>query len=224
MCYDLGYDINEIVKLIENEIKLLRNKKNEINFIQIGAGVGTETHDIVNQVMLPIDNGILVEPFHENFEKLKKNKPPKVYPNYNLYEFAILPTKFIDLNLKFKVQTNKYVGHPEGNNFLLGETKHGCDFIESECKVISLVEFFHNYVKDNIDCLFVDIEGLDYELIVEYVQNFPKPKILCFEGWEDFAFDQINMQLIKRNETIDILQKCNYKLFRVKDDFLAILQ
>lgn len=226
MYTDLGDDLGTFVNAVKKEIDKLRTTENQkINFVQLGAGDGIDTCDIVNKVMNVDDFGILVEPHPTTFSLLKKNKPIDKYINYQFHQFAVVPDKFFDLRLKFKIQVDKYEtsGYPPGNNLLIGDTRHGCTFVESECEVITLSRFVTEYINFPVDCLMLDIEGLDNDVVVEYVTKFTKPSIICFELWEDYVFEHIDMNISKREEVLTVLEKHNYKIFKSNDDFCAIL-
>lgn len=222
MYTDLGQNFNDIVVFTKNKINQIRENNNgTLKFVQLGANNGINPNDIVNIVTEPSDEGILVEPHPEVFLDLIKNKPLTLYPNYTFYNFGVIPNKFEYLTLKFKKQVSG--GYPQGNHFISGPTRHGVDFIDGTANIVYLNDFITNYVKTPIDCLIMDIEGFDSDIVAEYLK-FDKPKLICYEAW-NFNKEQIksmDIDFLTKEEILDILEKHGYEVFKCNDDFCAI--
>ena len=216
--------LNKTKQIIDN---LRTIDKNNIYFLQLGAGDGI-MFDFVEQITIPSDFGILVEPYDESFQLLLKNKPSEKFPNYTFKKCAVLPDRFFNLNLTFNVQVRRAGDSISGgNHFFPGQTKHGCEFIKGECIQISLQEFLKKNVTHFIDVLIIDIEGLDGDIIMEYL-DLQQPSVIIFEYWQ--IMDEMHYPDIRQSHGLDVeklqtvINKLNllgYSLIRYADDYCA---
>ena len=170
---------------INKILKNLFSKKAVNSLVQIGANDG-ERFDTINYFIKEFKTHcLLVEPIPENYEKLKKN-----YKNFNHIKFensAISVNN--EVNYLFKVcpnKLNKYGDHIPGitsfdKNHLI---KHGVknnDIIKESIKSISIKDLLHKHNFENFDLLFVDAEGYDGNIIIDFLSSISLRPIIIFE-------------------------------------------
>ena len=87
--------------------------------------------------------------------------------------------------------TLKYYKHPNisfrGHNTFMRQNAEQGGFADHyvELPVININQIFEEYVKDGLDVLDVDAEGMDYDLLKALDTNRYKVKIICAENGEN---------------------------------------
>ena len=79
---------------------------------------------------------------------------------------------------------------------------------------ISLKELLNKHNFLNFDLLFIDAEGYDGEIVLNFLKNNLKCKIIIFE------YIHINNKIFK--ELIDFLLKSKYKFFPVNENLVCL--
>ena len=227
----LGYKLFEknLVKntrlLAENSTLTLKNilenlfKKKLINsIIQIGANDGDQFDHLSLFIKKYNTKSILVEPIFEHFEKLKKN----YYSHKNIIFENLAISENKELKNLYSVKKEfrcVYGEHAKAissfniNHLIKHDVKK--NHIEKiSINTISLKELLskHNFL--NFDLLFIDAEGYDGEIVLNFLKNNLKCKIIIFE------YIHINNKIFK--ELIDVLFKSKYKFFPVNENLVCL--
>lgn len=203
-------------------INLILNKifKNyEINhLVQVGANDGVRFDELNKYIKNNKTKSILVEPIRKYFEQLKKN-----YDGYtNVYfENSAIDDMKSDIYL-FKV-SNKYIDkydeHVRGINSFNKKhlLKHGVknSHIETEkINIISIIDLLKKYNINNLDLLFIDAEGHDANIIIDFLNKSNQEPIIIFE------YIHIEHEMFKI-----LIQKLNLKkfsYFKVNENIVCI--
>ena len=192
------------INFIKEKVSTLRNSKNnKLNFIQIGAYDGVSFDDIANQVLLPTDRGVFVEPNSLIFNTLKNNKA--LYKESIFLQSAIIPNESFQCE-DFYVDV--YGGQSTFVKDVISDRLH--KKIE-KVDVITVKDFINNYISFDIDVIFIDCEGYDHDIVKELLLVC-NPSVIYFETWDTV---HLNIRSDKhifttREEIIDCLAKNNY--------------
>jgi|TARA_B100000795_G_C22738708_1_gene414393 FkbM family methyltransferase len=203
----------KINRLLEN---LFKEKKIN-NLIQIGANDG-ERFDILNTYIKKYKiKSLLVEPIKQNFDKLKN-----YYSNCNFIDFE---NSAISVNNEiyklYKVKSKyiyKYSDHIPGiTSFDIKHLlKHGVykHHISSEnVKAISIEKLIMKYKLKNLDLLFIDAEGYDGKIVIDFLElNTFKPIIIL-------EYIHITNEIFK--SLIAKLEKNNYIFFSLNENLVC---
>ncbi len=204
----------KVDKILEN----LFNSKNLNFIIQIGANDG-ERFDILNKFIKKyFPKVIFVEPIESNFENLKKN-----YQNQKdlFFENSAISVDNT-LNKLFKVKETAldlYDDHVIGitsfdKNHLI---KHGIKkkhIIDQRINSISINELLKKYSIKKFDLLFIDAEGYDGEIVIDFLKKSEIRPIIIFE--------YIHINKISFKKTLDILNDKKYYFFKIKENVFCI--
>ena len=203
----------KINRLLEN---LFKEKKIN-NLIQIGANDG-ERFDILNIYIKKYKvKSLLVEPIKENFNKLKNN-----YSNCNFIDFE---NSAISVNNEifklFKVNSkyvNMYSNHIPGitSSDIKHLLKHGVSkhHISSEnVNTISIEKLLMKYKLKNLDLLFIDAEGYDGKIVIDFLKlDIFKPIIIL-------EYIHIGNEIFK--DLIAQLEKKKYIFFSINENLVC---
>ena len=188
------------------------------SIVQIGANDGErfdELEEFINKYKI---QSVLVEPIRSNFEKLKVK--------YCDTDFVKLENSAILINEQvshlFKVD-NKYLifydKHIPGitsfdENHLL---KHGVKkkhIIKEKVNSININELLNKYNIKNLDLFYIDAEGYDGKIVIDFLMNTTLKPIIIFE------YIHINNEIF---ETLLLtLNKANYKIFSINENVFCI--
>lgn len=230
ICGLFGYRLMDKVFFKNNRLisrySLLNTKKilselfiqNEISsIVQIGANDGVrfdELNQFINEYKTEC---LLVEPIKENFEEL--------YKKYNNLKFVKLENSAISINNEisflYKVDTKKvsyYGDHIPGitsfnKNHLL---KHGVKdrhIIKEKIQTISIKQLFTKHEIKNLDLLYVDTEGYDGKIILDFLSNIKLRPIIIFE------YIHIDNNIL--NNLLVELKKNNYRVFSLGENIVC---
>tara|TARA_B100002019_G_C21225866_1_gene577336 strand:- start:766 stop:1518 length:753 start_codon:yes stop_codon:yes gene_type:complete len=193
----------------------LSNKLKTI--IQIGANDGMR-FDVLNKYIKKYNpKVILVEPIKSNFLDLKKN-----YKNQkNLFFENSAISVDNKINKLFKVKNSKlglYDEHIIGitsfeKNHLI---KHGVKknhIIEEIVNSISISELLKKYSIEDLDLLYIDTEGYDGEIILDFLNKSRLKPIIIFE------YVHINHQVLKK--TLNQLNNNKFYFFKIDENILC---
>lgn len=190
----------------------LSKKKENLFFVQIGANDGHTDDPIFKLVKKYHWSGVLVEPVPEYFEKLKrsyKGVPNLVFANVaiaqkngykTLYGFSDQSPFWIKLHTKTKNSFSKetILSH---SWYIPSLDKY---IVEEKVKSINVETLLNKYTDGEVDMLFIDTEGYDFEILKQFNLKKNKPLVIYYEHKHLSDFD--------RSESWKILLKHGYKI------------
>lgn len=193
----------EFIDFVNRKITELRNTKEYLNFIQIGAYDGVSFNDMANLTLLPIDKGIFIEPNNKIFDVLKNNK--KEFKDSSFLKIAIIPNTDFEHNVFY---IDQHGGQSTFVKNVYNEKIHITDHVET----LTVDNFYKEHVNFNIDVCFLDCEGYDHD-IIKTLLNYQKPNILYFESWNTITLNnQLNEnKFTTRDEILKILSDNGYE-------------
>lgn len=186
--------------------------------IQIGANDGNRFDELNKFIKEHEIKSILVEPINEYFEDLKRN--------YQNFENVYFENSAITVGAKEKeifVVNNKnlkdYDEHIKGiNSFDKNHLiKHGVKsnhIIKKKINCISILNLLKKYNISNLDILFVDAEGYDADILIDFLNNSNHEPILIFE--------YIHVETKTLKNLIDILVNKNYSYFNINENLICL--
>ena len=227
----LGYKLVE-KNLIKNQRLISPNSTLNLNFvlkkifdsqkieflIQIGANDGLRFDDLSKFIKKYKAQSILVEPINEYFEELKKN-----YENFENVQFEnsaiIAGTKEKDIFVVKDKYIKNYSEHIRGiNSFEKNHLiKHGVKInhiIKKKINCISILNLLKKYNINKLDMLFVDVEGYDGDILIDFLNNSKHEPILIFE------YIHIRNETLKN--LINILISKNYTYFDIQENLICL--
>ena len=186
--------------------------------IQIGANDGNRFDELNKFIKEHRIKSILVEPINEYFEDLKRN--------YQNFENVYFENSAITVGAKekeiFAVNNNNlkdYDEHIKGiNSFDKNHLiKHGVKsnhIIKKKINCISILNLLEKYNISNLDILFVDAEGYDGNILIDFLNSSKQEPILIFE------YIHVENKILKN--LIDILTKKNYSYFNINENLICL--
>jgi len=162
-------------------------KQKKIDYlIQIGANDGLRFDTLNTYIKKYKIKSLLVEPIKENFDELRNNY--KGYDNIIFENSAISVNNYI--SYLFKVNPKKLKNY-SGEHFV-GITsfdkkhllKHGVkkkDIIKEKVKSIAINDLIIKYGINKFDLLFIDAEGYDSEIVIDFFKASLIRPIIIFE-------------------------------------------
>lgn len=199
-----------------------------LNILQIGAFTGNDKiHQILKNEITA--NALLIEPVAWNFELLKNNYKNIANPDRIMFDSSVINT--YDGQCKFYAVKNKnYNVHwvPQVSSLKLDFVKDHEKLLNNEIieyeqinlQCISLSSLIKKYNITNIELLKIDVEGLDYDLLMDWPYDKIKPKYIQFEAVhldgivnKSSRLFQLNKFLMKqnyvflKNEELDLIYK-----------------
>ncbi len=161
--------------------------KKEVFFAQIGANEGSTEDPLYPHIRLKNWKGLLIEPYEEAFRKLKLNFPGN---KGLIFEQAALSSTESTANFYYIVRKDPSV--PEWvsklNSFdrsiTNGVVEKFGDKVEIKSKEIlctTLSQLTQRHEIDQIDLIFIDTEGHDYEILKSIDLDFLKTELVIFE-------------------------------------------
>ena len=185
--------------------------------IQIGANDGKRFDEINFFIKNFNSKAILIEPIQNNFLELKKN-----YKNSKnvLFENSAITKKNEIIHL-FKVKESyldKYDDHVRGiNSFDINHlTKHGVKkkhIIKEKVSTLTFRELFKKYKFRKLDLLFIDVEGYDADLVIDFLKLKKFRSIIIFE--------YIHINYIKLQKLINLFKIHNYYYFDIGENIIC---
>tara|TARA_B100001964_G_C14201820_1_gene586192 strand:+ start:508 stop:1251 length:744 start_codon:yes stop_codon:yes gene_type:complete len=186
--------------------------------IQIGANDGNRFDELNKFIKEHRIKSILVEPINEYFEDLKRN--------YQNFENVYFENSAITVGAKekeiFAVNNNNlkdYDEHIKGiNSFDKNHLiKHGVKsnhIIKKKINCISILNLLEKYNISNLDILFVDAEGYDGNILIDFLNSSKQEPILIFE------YIHVKNKILK--DLIDMLESKNYKYFAINENLICL--
>ena len=186
--------------------------------IQIGANDGNRFDELNKFIKEYRVKSILVEPINEYFEGLKRN-----YQNFeNVYfenSAITVGTKEKEIYAVNNKNLNDYDEHIKGissfdKNHLI---KHGVKsnhILKKKINCISILNLLKKYNISDLDILFIDAEGYDGDILIDFFNSSKQEPILIFE------YIHIENKIFK--DLVNILSKKNYSYFNINENLICL--
>ncbi len=196
--------------------KIFDNQKIE-SLVQIGANDGNRFDELNKFIKQYKIKSILVEPINEYFEDLKRN-----YQNFeNVYFENSAITVGAEKKEIFAVNNNNlkdYDEHIKGiNSFDKNHLiKHGVKsnhIIKKKINCISILNLLEKYNITNLDILFIDAEGYDGDILIDFLNNSKHEPILIFE------YIHVKNKILQK--LINLLTKKKYSYFDINENLIC---
>ena len=197
--------------------KIFDNQKIKC-LIQIGANDGSRFDELNIFIKKYKIKSILVEPINEYFEDLKKNY--KNFENVYFENSAItVGTKEKEIYAVNNKNLNDYDDHIKGissfdKNHLI---KHGVKsnhILKKKINCISILNLLKKYNISDLDILFIDAEGYDGDILIDFFNSSKQEPILIFE------YIHIENKIFK--DLVNILSKKNYSYFNINENLICL--
>ena len=194
-------------------------ENNIINkIVQIGANDGVR-FDELRSFIVNSDNvrALLVEPIPEYFSTLKKNY--KEQKNILLENSAVSNSGEDKFMFKVDKKFYKlYSDHVYGlssfkKNHLLKHGVRNKHIVSEKINTINIKDLLNKHNFMNLDLLYIDAEGYDGEIIIDFIQNVETRPIFVFE------YIHINHKVFKK--VINLLDQNNYKILKCNENIVA---
>ena len=188
------------------------------DIIQVGANDGIRFDPLTKYIKEYETRTIFVEPILKYFKILKSNYSHK--PNFHFENSAISKNNgYINIYKVSEKNLKLYDDHVSGvssidKNHLL---KHGIKRGHIEIVKINsmrIVDLINKYEFKNLDLLFLDVEGAEGEIIVNFFETSNLRPIMIFEF--------IHVQSDRFEECINLLNKNNYIYFDIDENMICI--
>ena len=206
--------------LINNRLilKLIFNNNNIKSLIQIGANDGKRFDEISKFIKKNNElKAILVEPVKKYFEELKKNY--KDFKNIKFENSAI--SKNNEINFLYCVKDEflkNYQDHIKGINsheirHLLNHNVKESHIEKIKVETLTFQNLIKKYDLTEIDLLYIDVEGYDDKIVLDFLDNSKLRPILIFE--------YIHIKNTSLKILIKRLLNENYKILRVNENVIC---
>ncbi len=192
-------------------------KKEIRHLIQIGANDGVRFDVLNNHIKDNKTKSILIEPIKKNFEELKNN-----YKNCDFVHFENIAISVnSEINFLYKVNEkflNLYDNHVPGitsfnKNHLI---KHGVKkkhISKEKVSSTSIGEILKKYNLEDLDLLFIDAEGYDGKIVLDFLKLDASKPIIIFE------YIHIDNNLFI--EVVEKLVSSQYKFFSINENLIC---
>ena len=199
-------------------LKLIFDNNNIKSLIQIGANDGKRFDEISKFIKKNNElKAILVEPVKKYFEELKKSY--KDFKNIKFENSAI--SKNNEINSLYCVKDKflkNYQDHIKGINshkikHLLNHNVKESHIEKIKVETLTFQSLIKKYDLTEIDLLYIDVEGYDDKIVIDFLDNSKLRPILIFE------------YIHIKNTSLKILVKRllneNYKILRVNENVIC---
>ena len=197
--------------------KIFDNQKIKC-LVQIGANDGSRFDELNIFIKKYKIKSVLVEPINEYFEDLKRNY--KNFENVYFENSAItVGTKKKEIFVVNNKNLNDYDDHIKGissfdKNHLI---KHGVKsnhILKKKINCISILNLLKKYNISDLDILFIDAEGYDGDILIDFFNSSNQEPILIFE------YIHIENKIFK--DLVNILSKKNYSYFNINENLICL--
>ena len=202
---------------IHNLLNILFKKKYVKSLVQIGANDGVRFDSLNEFIKQYKIKSLLVEPINEYFQKL--------YLKYKDTNFVSVENSAISINNEisflYKVDSkfiHFYDEHIMGissfnKNHLI---KHGVKkkhIVKENINSLSIKELFKKHNILEIDLLYIDAEGYDGKIVLNFISNLNFTPIIIFE------YIHVNNDIL--NELFLKLKTKKYKTFSINENIVC---
>lgn len=222
----INKDLIKNQRLIDNHnlintqiiLKLIFSKNNIKNLIQIGANDGKRFDEISKYLKKNNEiKAVLVEPVKKYFERLKENY--KDQKNIKFENSAI--SKNNEVNFLYCVKDEfleNYQDHVKGINsneiqHLLNHDVKKSHIEKIKVETLTFKNLIKKYNLTEIDLLYIDVEGYDDKLVLDFLNNSKLRPIVIFE------YIHINNKSLKI--LIERLIDENYQILRISENVVC---
>ena len=197
--------------------KIFDNQKIKC-LVQIGANDGSRFDELNIFIKKYKIKSVLVEPINEYFEDLKRNY--KNFENVYFENSAItVGTKKKEIFVVNNKNINDYDEHIKGissfdKNHLI---KHGVKsnhILKKKINCISILNLLKKYNISNLDILFIDAEGYDGDILIDFFSSSTQEPILIFE------YIHIKNKIFK--DLVSILTNKKYSYFNINENLICL--
>lgn len=170
-----GAKLEEVNQMYSEPIK---------TYVQIGACVGNDDFQKMIEKLQTPSRVILIEPNHKLLETLRKN-----YENVMKTHDVVIYNKAIST---YDGQSLLYIYSEDGHSSLIKRRSNN-DALRDEIPVesVSITKMCEELGVKDIEELWIDAEGLDYEIINSIDTSARKINVITFEEWH-FSDDDLN--------------------------------
>ena len=199
-------------------LKLIFNNNNIKSLIQIGANDGKRFDEISKFIKNNNDlKTVLVEPVKKYFDQLKENY--KDCKNIKFENSAI--SKNNEINFLYCVKERfieNYQEHIKGINsheiqHLLNHNVKKSHIEKIKVETLTFQSLIKKYDLTEIDLLYIDVEGYDDKVVLDFLDNSQLRPILIFE--------YIHIKNTSLTILIKKLLNENYKILRVDENVVC---
>ena len=201
----------EIGRYIQNYSK--EKGKGKMTFVQVGANDGVTGDNIFWFIKYHKWSGVLIEPIVYLFEKLKTTY--KNFDNQLFFENVAISEKDERREFYYIEDFKKNEQHPEWLKQLGSFKREQVDWVEKSypglhmkiekincVKLTSLVAKYNYY---NLDFLYIDVEGYDFEIIKSIDFSIFKPSLIYYEHRHLSDEDKENSEKFLAERGYDII-------------------
>jgi FkbM family methyltransferase len=205
-------------------------KDRNFTFIQIGGNDGISNDPFREFIIQYGGTGIIVEPQPQEFEKLKNNyKYVLSRPNTKKIFFERCAISYESDRANLYIVDDDFIYQNERDseslrgvasldrnhliNIIGSENSRYIKTIQIPCQTIEQLLSKHNF--NSFDCIFMDVEGYEYEILKNISLDKIKPKLIAFESAHLGE---------KQAEVNSYLSRNNYQLYHFVQDTVAILE
>ena len=197
--------------------KIFDNQKIKC-LVQIGANDGSRFDELNIFIKKYKIKSVLVEPINEYFDDLKRNY--KNFENVYFENSAItVGTKEKEIFVVNNKNLDDYDEHIKGissfdKNHLI---KHGVKsnhILKKKINCISILNLLKKYNISDLDVLFIDAEGYDGDILIDFFSSSTQEPILIFE------YIHIENKIFK--DLVNILSKKNYSYFNINENLICL--
>ena len=214
---------NKKINLLETLIRLELSLKGEFKFLQIGANDGIQADPIFLLIRKYNLKGTLIEPIADIFEKLRANYSD-ISENLQFKNIAITLTGshgmmpfYTFTNSNNKKPLHSLSGYSSTNREKLesikAETNIEADIASISVPFESVSYFLNNNDVGDLNLLVTDIEGLDIDIVTEFINFKVLPSIIYMEI--------LGQSTTKCSQLIKLLTESGYSIQGNSSDLIA---
>ncbi len=187
------------------------------NLIQIGANDGLSFDNLNHYIKKYKCHSLLVEPIKNKFQSLKEN-----YKNLDFIEFensAVTVGDEINSLYKVDYKYEKYYGdHATAiqsfdKSHLLNHGIKKSHITSEKVNSIKIIDLIEKYKIDELDLLFLDCEGYDGNIVIDFLLTVKKSPIIIFE------FVHIEKDIFEK--VLNELDNKNYLYFSINENIIC---
>ena len=179
------------------------NKINEL--IQIGANDGISFDELSFFIKKYKTKSLLVEPIKKNFDLLKQN-----YKNSNFITFENSAIS-IDNEISYLYKVDEKHIHKYGSHIpaipsfdkkhLINHGVKNNHIVTEKVNSISIIDLINKHKFNNLDLLFIDCEGYDGKIVLNFLSIAKTSPIIIFEfsHIDNDTFEKVLNRLLDKN-------------------------